>query len=115
MAASNKSDVTWVEVRNDFPKIIKGMEARASVIVRKAALDIQSGAQRRAPVDTGTLRASIQAKRISDTHWEVWVGVDYGIYLEYGTVNMAARPYLRPAVAEVADQFRKAMRKVVTP
>lgn len=112
---ANKSNVTWVEVRNDLPKIIKGMEPKAARIVAKAALDIQAGAQRRAPVDTGTLRASIQAKRISATHWEVWVGVDYGIYLEYGTVRMAARPYLRPAVAEVADGFRKAMRKVATP
>lgn len=112
---ANKSDVTWVEVYNHFPKIIRGMKPRAAVIVAKAALDIQAGAQRRAPVDTGTLKASIQAKRISATHWEVWVGVDYGIYLEYGTVHMAAQPYLRPAVADVAAEFRKAMRKVVRP
>jgi HK97 gp10 family phage protein len=112
---ANKSDVTWVVVRNDFPAIIKGMAPKAATIVAKAALDIQEGAQRRAPVDTGTLRASIQAKRISATHWEVWVGVDYGIYLEYGTVNMPAQPYLRPAVADVADSFRKAMRKVARP
>lgn len=112
---ANKSSVTWVEVRNDFPRIIKGMQPRAAAVVAKAALDIQAQAQARAPVDTGTLRASIRAKRISATHWEVWVGVDYGIYLEYGTRHMAAQPYMRPAVASVAESFRKAMRKVVRP
>lgn len=109
------TDVVWEVVSTRIPRIVKAMEAKAGAIVAKTALDIQAGAQRRAPVDTGTLRASIQAKRINATTWEVYVGVDYGIYLEFGTRHMAARPYLRPAVAEVADQFRKAMRKVVLP
>lgn len=112
---ANESDVVWEVVSTRIPQIVKAMESKAARIVSKTALDIQAGAQRRAPVDTGTLRASIQARRISATHWEVWVGVDYGIYLEYGTVHMAARPYLRPAVAAVADEFRNAMRKVVLP
>jgi HK97 gp10 family phage protein len=112
MAGSN----VQVEVVFDhFPRIIKGMHAKADQIVRKTALDIQEGAQVRAPVDTGTLRASIQAKRIGDLHWEVWVGVDYGIYLEYGTVNMAARPYMRPAVNAVIGSFKAAMKGVVKP
>ena len=112
---ASDGDVVWEVVSTKFPQIIKSMERKAGVIVAKAALDIQEGAQRRAPVDTGTLRASIQAKRINATTWEVWVGVEYGIYLEYGTRHMAAQPFLRPAVAAVSDSFRKAMRQVVLP
>lgn len=112
---ANGSNAQMVVVFNHFPKIIQGLEPKANAIVRKTALDIEAGAKVRAPVDTGTLRASIQAKRVGNMHWEVWVGVDYGIYPEYGTVNMAARPYLRPAVNAVVASFKAAMKGVVRP
>lgn len=79
-------------------------------------------------IDTGTLRASI-IHDVSRSSKEVTgrVGVDedyvaahagagtdvrYGLYLELGTANMAARPFLRPALIRcqrvVEDIFRKA-------
>lgn len=113
--ASNASDVSWEVIFDNMPKVISQMAPKADAIVAKAALDIEAGAKVRAPVDTGTLRASIRAERKGQAHWEVVVGVSYGIYPEYGTRYMAARPYLRPAVAAVAVSFRQAMRKVARP
>ena len=110
---TSTTDVKWKVVYNHFPKIIAGMDDRAAQIVAKTALDIEAGAKVRAPVDTGNLRASIQATKISKTHWRVTVGADYGIYLEYGTRNMAARPYFTPAINAVVGQFRQAMKGVV--
>ena len=108
-------NVKWVVLENRIPKIIQGMEGKADAIVRKAALDIQAEAMRRAPVDTGTLRASIQARRVKRAHWRVSVGVHYGIYQEYGTVHSPAHPFMRPAVRAVQRQFRQAMKAVVQP
>lgn len=102
--------VTWRVVYNHFPKIAAGLEGKAEAIVAKAALDIEAGAKLRAPVDTGTLRASIQASRVGPAHWRVTVGVDYGLYVEMGTRHMAAQPYLHPAVQAAEATFRQAMK-----
>lgn len=51
-------------------------------------------------IETGTLDKSIEAVRIAVDHWRTRTTVKYGFYLEYGTVKMAARPFVRPA-AEV--------------
>lgn len=107
--------ITVEVVYNKLPQISAAMRPKAEAIVAKVALDIQAGAQGRAPVRTGTLKNSIQAKRIGPMHWEVWVGVDYGIYVEKGTRHMGAQPFLRPAVDGVRGAFLQAMRKVATP
>ena len=109
------STVTWRVVFNDLPKIIAGMEAKAAAIVAKTALDIEAGAKARAPVDTGNLRASIQAVKISDTHWRVTVGAAYGLYVEHGTRHMGAQPYFNPAIRAVTRSFRQALKGVTRP
>lgn len=49
-------------------------------------------------VVTGNLKATTVAKQGDDAlTWVVNVGAPYGLELEYGTVNMAARPFVRPA------------------
>lgn len=98
---------------NHLPKIATGMHARAASFVAKAAFDIQAHAQERAPVDTGVLKASIQARQIGPLHWQVTVGAHYGIYQEYGTRFMPAHPFLNPAIEQVRPMFLLAMRKVV--
>jgi HK97 gp10 family phage protein len=101
-------------LKNDLPKIIVGMEEKAALIVAKTAHDLEAHAKLRAPVDTGFLRSSIRAVRISPTHWQVIVGAEYGVYVEYGTRHMGAQPYLRPAADAVRDPFIQAMKKVTT-
>lgn len=112
---SNIVSITWVIRENRFPQIIAGMEARAEAIVAKAAMDIEAHAKSRAPVDTGTLKNSIQAIRVGEAHWKVVVGADYGMYVEWGTVNQAAQPFLQPAIGVVTPQFIRAIRTVCQP
>lgn len=107
--------VNTTVVYNHFPKIVTAMKGRAAMVVAKAALDIEAHAKTKAPVKTGALRASIQAVQVSQLHWRVTVGADYGIYLEYGTRYMAARPYFQPALDAVTPVFKAAMMKVVVP
>jgi HK97 gp10 family phage protein len=97
-------------VGNQWPAILAGLQPKAELIVAKAAMDIQAHAQGRAPVDTGTLKNSIQAVRVGAAHWRVVVGADYGVYVEYGTYRMAAQPYLRPAVQTVRPLFLAALK-----
>lgn len=104
--------MTWRIVENKFPQIIAGMEAKADAIVTKTAMDLEAHAKSRAPVDTGTLKNSIQATRVGVAHWRIVVGADYGMYVEWGTVNMAAQPFFQPAIQAVTPAFLTAIRKV---
>lgn len=111
----------WKVLENKLPPIIKGMETQARQIVAKAALDIQAHAQQAVPVDTGTLKNSIRATQVGGNaasgsiSWRVVVGADYGMYVEWGTVHTAARPFLGPAVNAVRPTFLAAMRMVTQP
>lgn len=114
-AATGMTDsftMRWVMIQNDFPRIIASMVPTADMIVAKAAHDIEAQAKVRAPVDTGTLRNSIQATRVGTAYWRVVVGVDYGVHVEWGTRFMAAQPFLRPAINIVQPTFLEAMRRV---
>lgn len=58
-------------------------------------------------VDTGALSGSIIAKRISNYEYEVRDGVEYGIYLEDGTEDIAPRPFMVPAF----DNLKRTMER----
>ena len=95
-------------------------------------------AKRLCTVDTGRLRNSIThatsafpgAVDYTDNHGRdfhdakagrtpeqeyVYIGtnVEYGPYVELGTVRTAAKPFLRPAVADHIDQFKDVIKKVM--
>lgn len=92
-----------------------------------AALAVEAGAKRRAPVLTGNLRRSIHSaafvkgrriygatddngKAIPDyaaqgIHAVVGTNCGYGVYLELGTVRMSPHPYLLPALADERGNF----------
>ena len=53
--------------------------------------------------DTGDLYNSIEAGLINSTTSYVRDGVSYGVYNEFGTYKMAARPFFTPAI----EQFGK--------
>jgi HK97 gp10 family phage protein len=80
-------------------------EAGAATVARAAAMMVAE-AKRLAPVRTGRLRDSITARQLGPLSWEVSVGADYGVYVEYGSRGRPARPFFRPAYEKVAAQFR---------
>lgn len=63
-------------------------------------------------MDTGTLAASIQVDPTGATSAAVSTNQDYAVHLEYGTVNMAARPAWVPAAEEVRPRFIQRLRDI---
>ena len=55
-------------------------------------------------IEFGAFLNSIQAERITDHMWHTHDGVEYGVYQELGTHNIAARPTMTPAVETVSNQ-----------
>lgn len=76
--------------------------------VRRVAAAIRDDARRRAPKDTGVLRKSIYVTTDREPGTririaKVVIGAFYGRFIELGTVDQPARPFLRPA----ADAYRR--------
>lgn len=83
--------------------------------VAKYSADLHRGATRKAPVDTGFLKRSINPPAFSDGGMTATVKAmaEYSPYLEYGTRFMAAQPFMEPAFNEIRQEFLNAVQKVV--
>ncbi len=106
--------------------------------VSSAAAVVRNEARARAPVDTGEMKRDIQMKRDRDTKGQVSarylvfvrsgkksrmagkgrnVNKDsfYWRFLEFGTVKMTAKPFMRPAFEakkqEALEQLRKTLKE----
>lgn len=88
---------------------------RAGTAVIKAVADTKRDAKILAPVDTGTLRASITGtttRNVAGAVGEVGPTVDYGIYVELGTSRAPGQPFLGPAFDRNAPLFEQALRGI---
>jgi HK97 gp10 family phage protein len=73
------------------------------------AIQVETAAKRRCPVDTGRLRSSISHElRVDSTglHAVIGTNVIYAPYVEYGTWRSPAQPYLRPALYSIVGITR---------
>lgn len=89
--------------------------ARRSISRRSRGIkrgDTYSSAPGRAPNDqTGELLASLKAER-KGMYADVVVDKYYASFLEFGTKNMAARPFLRPAMKRRRFIWNRRLREV---
>ncbi len=83
-------------------QLLAGPGGGVAAAMLRLGITVATGAKRRCPVDTGRLRASIGAELHADSRGPVvTVGsnVVYARFVEGGTRYMAARPFLRDALA----------------
>lgn len=82
-----------------------GLRAATGRGVQRAAEHVADLARQLTPVDTGALRASIRVEAgPSETSRAVVAGgsgVDYAVFVEYGTSRMAAQPFMTPAAKAI--------------
>jgi HK97 gp10 family phage protein len=89
---------------SDFPGLDKALQQLSSIenldFVRaevKGVEIIADEARRLVPVDTGELQDSIEVIVEGNTVSLV-AGTDHALPVEFGTIKMAAQPYMRPAL-----------------
>ena len=86
----------------------------AKRIMQKNGAELQAGAQRNAPVDTGNLKRSIGLEiRDDGLTAEVEATADYAPYVEWGTRFMKAQPFVRPAFNTQKEKFKQDMDRLV--
>jgi len=95
----------------DFDFNDNSAAVRASLeIAKKRGLEIcgekaESYAKALCPVDTGNLRNSITHFQKDEDEY-IGTNVEYAPFVELGTRRMSARPYLRPAAQDHADEYK---------
>lgn len=63
--------------------------------------------------DTGKLVSSIAAEKVAEAEYDVGTNLEYGEFLEMGTVKMRPRPWLIPALNANKDDLYRNIEKVV--
>lgn len=120
------ADIKIVGMEKLQKKLKKNVDmADVKRVVRDNGAEMQTKAQRKAPVGTpestgipgyvgGTLKRSIGLEFTDGgMSAEVEPTAEYAPYVELGTRFMEAQPYLKPAFEEQSKEFRKDMQKLV--
>lgn len=131
-------DIRMTVQGRDYRLVARQANHLLAQVVRKAAFDIEAHSKMLVPVDTGALKNSIYtvtdrssgyaAARASNPVGNpffgevrprgpmeavVAVGQHYGVYIEYGTVRMAGRPFMAAAVERVRPSFSRACAQAI--
>lgn len=83
-------------------------------VVKADGGTLQARAQRYCPVDTRTLKRSIDLE-ISDMGLTATSAAhtNYAAYVEYGTRKMEAQPYMKPAYEQTVEEFKAHIKKAM--
>jgi HK97 gp10 family phage protein len=112
--------ITVGQFAAELQQSIAKANMEASQVVRGAAFLCQRVAVQRAPVDTGFLRNSITVggiygQTLTPGALAAQVGPEarYGGFVEFGTANQGAQPYLTPAAEQASEWMVERMGKDV--
>ena len=97
-----------VEIHDNSREIANDIKSALLRWLETCGLVAEGYAKKLAPVDTGNLRNSI-THEVDDGEPAVYIGtnVEYAPYQELGTIHIKAQPFLKPAVADHANKYRK--------
>lgn len=85
-------------------------------VLNEGAVSCVSLAQQLAPVDTGFMKENIaQTEEANPEHLRVTMEsqADYSAFVEYGTVNMEAQPFMTPAFESARRQVNNSLLRVL--
>lgn len=121
MITANLDNKALIKALNQFPKNIqKNVMVGA---IRAGSNIVRDEARRLAPIDTGNLKKSIATIRRKGDKNTVQFSVTpskggnhdgwYAHFLEFGTSNMSAKPFLRPAFESKQDEVLQATKEYI--
>lgn len=97
---------------NKLHEIAAGMPERGAQIVAAYAGYWENAASQLAPVDTGDLRNSVSHEITGPHEAKVFASMEYAEYQEYGTQDMPAQPFMRPARNALVDSWKRDLKRV---
>ena len=95
------------KTQRNIEKQINELDDSVQRELQQVTIESERNANRRVPVDTGTLRDSIT---IDLNENSIVADVDYAILVERGTILQAPQPFLRPASVEAFEDGVRRLR-----
>jgi HK97 gp10 family phage protein len=87
-----------------FLALVGATEKAVDAAEDRGGQAVLAGAEARVPVDTGALRDSLHTEEDPSGGTLVGTDIPYAVFVEYGTSDTPAQPFLRPALdAEQAE------------
>lgn len=93
-------------INSHLPEALAAIEAQLRMKNEAAAIVVEGAAKRKAPVDTGRLRASITHDS-DGSGFIVGTNVTYSAFVELGTRYQAPQPYLVPGLQESIGELQR--------
>ena len=116
-SAKQRKRTVEIDGVKDLLKALKKMEDKAADVLLKAADDggeiALAYAIENCPVDTGTLKKSLQKKsgKVERLRADIQIGFDkdgyYSKFVELGTKNQEAKPFMRQAIDKNEQNINK--------
>lgn len=94
------------ELKDNSEEVKSLMTSALARALEKIGLIAEGYAKRLCPVDTGRLRNSITHTDDGEAEY-IGTNVEYAPYVELGTSRTRAQPYLKPAVVDHANEYKK--------
>lgn len=98
--------MTDYELKDNSEEVKSAMTSALARALEKIGLVAEGYAKRLCPVDTGRLRNSITHADDGEAEY-IGTNVEYAPYVELGTSRTRAQPYLKPAVVDHSDEYKK--------
>lgn len=95
-----------VRLEDNSKKLLEELGNKVSIALEECGLVAEGYAKRMCPVDTGNLRNSITHTQNENTEY-IGTNVEYGPYVELGTVRTREQPFIRPSLADHVDQYKQ--------
>lgn len=99
-----------VEIIDNTGKFKENLADKIPVALEAVGQQAEGYAKLLCPVDTGNLRNSITHRQEGNDTEVIGTNVEYAPYVELGTRNMKAQPYLRPAAADHTPEYVEIMK-----
>ena len=99
-----------VIIESHADEVLTALNDKIPIILEALGIEAEGNAvdeiTKLGAVDTGRLRGSITHATADDAAY-IGTNVEYAPYVELGTYRMAERPFLRNAVANYTDDYKR--------
>lgn len=97
-----------VVIKDNSEEVLKALPEQIEQALTAIGLTAESYAKELCPVDTGRLRNSI-THAVESGEKAVYIGtnVEYAAFVELGTSRRKATPYLKPAIENYVDEYKR--------
>ena len=98
-----------ITIEDHSEEILEAAEDAWAAGLEAIGLAAEGHAKKLCPVDTGRLRNSITHTSDGEAAY-IGTNVEYGRYVETGTIHMSPRPFLAPAAKEHGAEYKAIMK-----